>query len=202
MATDLRPCRVRLATAVGLLSICVITGPGPSRAESLYREDTFRPLIADARAQAVGDVLTVQVYEISNVSTSTDVNTQRKNNVSVAASNASSKPKSLGLDTHGDFQGGGSTQRSSRLLATLTVTVKDIQANGDLVVGGDQILMINGERQFVFLEGRVRPQDITDNNSVLSTRLADARITFVGEGDLSERQKKAWWRNILDWLGV
>lgn len=203
MSSDRQQNVVSKVWRVGLALGLYLVNAGPSiHAESLYRENAFRPLIADAHAQAVGDALTVQVYEISNVSTSTDVNTQRKNNVNVTASNAASKSKSIGLDTNGDFQGGGSTQRTSRLLATLTVTVKEVQSNGDLMVGGDQILMINGERQYVLLEGRVRPQDINENNTVLSTRLADARITFTGEGDLSERQKKAWWRNIVDWLGV
>jgi flagellar L-ring protein precursor FlgH len=52
------------------------------------------------------------------------------------------------------------------------------------------------------LDGRVRPQDISDGNLVLSTRLADARITYVGEGDLSDRARRAWWRRFLDAVGL
>jgi flagellar L-ring protein precursor FlgH len=54
----------------------------------------------------------------------------------------------------------------------------------------------------VSLEGRVRPQDISDGNVVLSTRLAEARITYLGEGELSQRQQRAWWRKLLDWVGM
>jgi flagellar L-ring protein precursor FlgH len=53
----------------------------------------------------------------------------------------------------------------------------------------------------VTLEGLVRPVDITDGNVVQSTRIADARITYVGEGDLTERGRRAWWRKLLDALG-
>jgi flagellar L-ring protein precursor FlgH len=56
--------------------------------------------------------------------------------------------------------------------------------------------------QVNFLEGRVRPQDISDGNVVVSSRLADAKITYVGQGDLAERQKPAWWRKVFDWLGL
>jgi flagellar L-ring protein FlgH len=54
----------------------------------------------------------------------------------------------------------------------------------------------------VTLEGRVRPQDISDGNVVLSTRLAEARITYLGEGEVSQRQQRAWWRKLLDWAGM
>jgi flagellar L-ring protein precursor FlgH len=80
--------------------------------------------------------------------------------------------------------------------------VRDVLPNGDLLVGGEQLLAINDEQQKVVLQGRVRPQDISDGNVVLSTRLADASITYQGEGTLSERQQRAWWRKLLDWVGL
>jgi flagellar L-ring protein precursor FlgH len=173
----------------------------PAGAESLYREDTFRPLVGDHKAYRAGDVVTVQVLENSSASTSTDTTTQRKNNLSATLTTPPSHQRSVGLSTSGDFDGGGTTQRTSRLLATLTVTVRDVLNNGDLHVAGEQILTVNGEQYRVELEGRVRPQDISDANVVLSTRLADARITYVGQGDLSERQKRSVWRSVMDWLG-
>jgi flagellar L-ring protein precursor FlgH len=88
------------------------------------------------------------------------------------------------------------------VLITLGVTVREVLANGDLRVSGEQMLAVNGEQQRVTLEGRVRPSDVSDGNVVLSTRLADARITYVGEGELSQRQERAWWRKLLDWAGM
>ena len=92
--------------------------------------------------------------------------------------------------------------RAGKLLAQLTVTVKELMPNGDMRIGGEQLLLINEEHQRINLEGRVRPQDISEANVVPSSRLADAKITYVGEGDLAERQKAAWWRKTLDWLGL
>ena len=91
---------------------------------------------------------------------------------------------------------------TNKLLATLTVTVTEVLPNRELRVAGEQLLTVNEELQKVNLEGRVRPQDISDGNVVLSTRLADARITYVGEGDVSERARRSAWRRIFDWLGL
>ena len=101
-----------------------------------------------------------------------------------------------------DFDGGGRTQRASRLLTTLTVTVQEVLDSGLLRVAGTQSLTVNDELQRVTLEGLVRPLDVTDGNVVLSTRIAQARITYVGEGDLTERGRRAWWRKLLDALGL
>jgi flagellar L-ring protein precursor FlgH len=175
---------------------------GTAGAESLYNEADFRALASDNKAFRVGDVITVQVYENSSASTKTNTATQRKNNLNGSVTLL--KPGftyGASAAVGGDFAGGGSTQRANNLLATLTVTVREVMANGELRVAGEQLLTVNGESQKVNVEGRVRPQDISTDNAVLSTRLADARITYLGNGDLSERQRRAWWRVVLDVLG-
>jgi flagellar L-ring protein precursor FlgH len=150
----------------------------------------------------VGDVLTVQVVENSAASANTDTGTRRSNNNSVQVSRPKLGPVSVGLAVAGDFDGGGRTARAGNLLAQLSVTVREILPNGDLRVSGEQLLLINEEQQKIDLEGRVRPQDISDGNVVVSSRLADAKINYVGQGDLADRQKPAWWRKVVDWLGL
>jgi flagellar L-ring protein precursor FlgH len=171
-------------------------------AESLYQEQSFRPLIADNKAFRVGDLLTVQVFENSSASTSAETGTRRGNSLSAGVSNRSGSVGKADLGVSGEFDGGGKTQRANRLLATLTVSVREVLPNGDLRIGGEQILTVNEEPQKVNLEGRVRPIDVSDGNVVLSTRLADAKISYVGEGDLAERNKRPWWRNFLDAVGL
>jgi flagellar L-ring protein precursor FlgH len=171
-----------------------------AQADTLYQEETFRPLTADNKAFRVGDVITVQVFENASATTSADTDTRRKNAVS-ADLTQNAKARGVALSTNGDFDGGGRTQRSNRVLITLSVSVRGLLPNGDLQVAGEQSLVINGEQQKVTLEGRVRPQDVSDGNVVLSTRLADARISYHGEGALTERQQRPWWRQFLDWAG-
>jgi flagellar L-ring protein FlgH len=190
----------RMARRIAIAACLVVSVA--AGAESLYQEQSFRPLTADNKAFRVGDVLTVQVYENSSAVTSADTGTRRSNTLSGGLSHRGSTVSQTSLGTGGEFDGGGKTERTNRVLATLTVTVKAILPNGDLQVGGEQLLTVNQEPQKVTLEGRVRPLDISDGNIVLSTRLADAKITYVGEGDLAERSKRPWWRSVLDWAGL
>ncbi|MDM0122185.1 flagellar basal body L-ring protein FlgH [Variovorax arabinosiphilus] len=172
-------------------------------AESLYLEGAFRPLTADNKAFKIGDALTVQVFENSSATSSANTGTRRANDISGSVTHESGRRVGqLGIGVTGDFDGGGRTQRTNKLLATLTVTVLEVLPNRELRVAGEQLLTVNDEVQKVNLEGRVRPQDISDGNVVLSTRLADAHITYVGEGDVSDRARRSAWRRIVDWLGL
>jgi flagellar L-ring protein precursor FlgH len=76
-----------------------------------------------------------------------------------------------------------------------------VMPGGQLRIAGTQDLTVNDESQRVRLEGVVRSVDITDGNVVQSTRIADARITYVGEGEITERSRRSWWRKLLDTLG-
>lgn len=171
--------------------------------QSLYEESSFKAPAADVKARRVGDVLTVQVLENSAASANADTGTRRSNNLSVGVTHPNNGP-GLGasIAAGGEFDGGGRTARAGKLLAQLTVSVKEVLHNGDLRIAGEQSLLINEEQQRINLEGRVRPQDVSDGNVVLSSRIADAKITYVGEGDLAARQKPAWWRQVLDWMGL
>ncbi|GAB7541605.1 flagellar basal body L-ring protein FlgH [Cupriavidus sp. 8B] len=194
--------QTRFAGAV-LLALCTMGNITQASAESLYGEQTYRPLIADNKAFRVGDVITVQVYENSSATTSTDTTSQRKNNLNVGVNTLPTGRQFGGsVAVSGDFDGGGTTQRANKLLATLTVSVREVLPSGDLKVGGEQLLTVNDEQHKVTVEGRVRPQDISDGNVVLSTRLAEAHINYVGDGELSDRQRRAWWRKLLDLLGL
>lgn len=188
--------------AAGLL---VAIGTLCSQAQSLYEPASFRSLTADNKAFRAGDVVTVQVIENATATANADTGSRRGGavaaNVSRSRSDNSGLGLGVGLDLHGDFDGGGRTARAGKLLAQLSVTVREVLPNGDLRLEGEQLLKINDEQQRIKLQGRVRPQDISDGNIVLSTRLADAQITYLGDGDLSERQRPAWWRRLLDQIG-
>jgi len=148
-----------------------------AQAQSLYQEETYRPLASDRKAHRVGDVITVQVFEQSSASSSTDTSTQRNNGLKASLSLLPSGTQRAGaIEVGGAFDGGGVTQRANRLLAILSVNVVAVLPNGDLKVSGEQLLTINNEQHKVNLEGRVRPQDLASDNTVMSTRLADARI--------------------------
>jgi flagellar L-ring protein FlgH len=170
-------------------------------AQSLFREEDWRGLTADQKAYRPGDVLTVQVFENSSATSSADTGTRRTNQLQAELAHGSTKVGQTAIGVNGEFDGGGRTQRTSRLLTTLTVTVQEVLAGGQLRVAGTQSVTVNDELQRVTLDGVVRPVDISDGNIVQSTRIAQARITYVGEGDLTERGRRSWWRKLLDAVG-
>ena len=176
--------------------------PSCALADSLYKPQTFRALTSDRKAAVVGDLLTIQVFENATATTSADTSTRRNASARAGLVRPSGSSVSAALQTSGDFDGGGSTQRTNRFLTTVSVTVREILPNGDLRVEGEQTLRLNDERQTVNIQGRVRPVDISDGNVVMSNRLADARITLVGDGDLTDRQRRNWWKYVTDLLGL
>lgn len=181
-----------------VLAACAVQ---PVGAQSLFQEENWRGFTADQKAYRPGDVLTVQVFENSSATTTAETGTRRTNHLSAELAHGSKRVGQTSIGVGGDFDGGGRTQRASRLLATFTVTVQEVLPGGQLRIAGTQSLTVNEEQQRVSLEGVVRPVDISDGNVVQSTRIAQARITYVGEGDLTDRARRSWWRRLLDALG-
>ena len=175
-------------------------------AESLYREASFRSLTSDNRAYRAGDVLTVLVVENASASASANTTTEKRGGVGVSVVVPTQILKSGGgaasVDLNDDFTGKGSINRSGRVLAQLSVTVMAVAPNGDMIIAGKQLIEVNDEKQSIVLEGRVRPVDVSESNTVLSSRIADAKITYVGDGVLAEKQRPGILTRILSWLGL
>ncbi|MBK4735691.1 flagellar basal body L-ring protein FlgH [Noviherbaspirillum pedocola] len=174
-----------------------------THADSLFRgESGFRSLTGDKRAYRVGDMLTILVYE--NSSASANANTTTEKNGSLLFKWRSTNRAENGSLQLGDaFGGKGQIQRSGKMLAQLSVTVREVDpVSGLLTVAGDQQLLVNDEKQEIKLVGKVRPIDIMDNNTVPSNRLADARISYIGDGVLSEKQHPGILTRLLSWLGI
>jgi flagellar L-ring protein precursor FlgH len=88
-----------------------------------------------------------------------------------------------------DFEGSGSADQSNELKGEITVTIAQVLANGNLVVRGEKWIGINQGREFIQLEGIVRPEDVRPDNTVLSQRVANAYIHYGGEGMLADANR-------------
>jgi flagellar L-ring protein FlgH len=195
--------KASLLALVGALgSLAMPAGVHADDSVSMFDEQTYRPLVAEHNAFRVGDVLTVVVQEVATASSSADLRSQRSFSVSAAAGTSEAGPYSASADTATQSNGIGRTDRTGRLLAQLSVRVTQVAANGDLVVSGRQSLKINGEEQRIVLSGLVRTRDIADDNTVLSSRIADARIEFDGRGFVSNQSKPGWLAQLFTLLGL
>ena len=183
--------------------------PHATSAGSLWR-DTSRGLFADFRAAHVGDLLTVLIDENPRAAGDATTRSEREGSYSMGidglfgltAAIARAYPdldphQLIGLASSSSFQGGGSTERSSRIRASIAVRVRRVLPNGDLFVEGTKVLLVNEEELHIYVSGVVRPADIAQDNSVSSSRLADAEIEFAGRGGLTDAQRPGWLAQIL-----
>lgn len=199
---------VGLACAVGLLcplsSAMAQAAPAAPSADSgtMFNPQFYRALVADQKAFRVGDALTVLVQESSSASSSVDARASRDQEIGLRGQTLGQETRGLTGGTTSSNEGGGQVARSGRVTAQITVTVKEVLPNGELLVDGQQTVDLNGEAQIISVNGRVRPRDISDNNAVLSSRLADARIRYVGEGYLADKSQPSIWSRFVTWIGL
>lgn len=165
------------------------------------------------RASRVGDTVTIIVDEKSSALNKGDTKANKKSEVTNTIDNLGglmTKLSSLisGLNpanlltasAESKFKGDASTRRQGQLTAKITATVEDILRNGNMVIKGEQHLKVNKEEQVLVVEGIIRPYDILPDNTVLSSALADARISYTGFGIVAEKQSPGWLVRALDYI--
>jgi flagellar L-ring protein precursor FlgH len=166
-------------------------------------------LFEDQRARRVGDMLTITLVESTNASKEAKTNTKKKNAVDIrnptllGATPQFSTPGLLPLssnrnntlanklDSTHDFSGSGDSSQKNSLSGSITVTVAEVLPNGYLVVRGEKLITLNQGDEYVRFSGIVRPQDIR-NNSVQSTQVANAQITYAGKGQVADANALGW----------
>lgn len=183
----------------------------PSRG-SLF-SDALPGYLEDTRAVRVGDMLMINVDENSDAQGTANT-ALTKSSSGTAGIDAflglvpmlrkaypTMDPKKL-LDyaSQSQFTGTGNTSRNGQLSGTIAVRVVREMPNGDLFLEGTKVVLINNEEYHLYISGLVRPTDIAQDNSVLSSRVADAQIEFTGRGDLADQQRKGWFAKFVDWI--
>lgn len=178
----------------------------------IYSDRTALDLYADNRAKGVGDVVTVKIVETSSGAKKASTQTTRGSSISGGISslfgfekwlsnrNANYTPSATNLSATltNDFNGSGETKRDSTVTATISARIIDRTMEGNLVLRGYREIRVNNESQFIILSGIVRPEDISKDNTVLSSNIADARIEYGGTGVLADKQQPGWLSRGID----
>jgi flagellar L-ring protein precursor FlgH len=176
--------------------------PNAAATADLYRPGTWAALASDRPAAKVGDSLTVIIDEVSSASDSASSGTKKKSHVGAQIAATPSFNVAGSLDMGSGYSGSGQTQHTHKMVAQLSVVVDAVLPNGDLHVTGSQALKVNHEKTNIRLSGRVRTADIDSNNTVLSTRLADAVIDYDGSGFIDRNNRPGLFTRILSWIGL
>lgn len=183
------------------IAMTFVALPGAALADNLYRGSNWPAMSTDRKASRVGDVLTVVVYE--NAESSNTTKSDSKRNTQLGGSLSAGRVNENGnLNFGGGYAGGGGVQRSDRVVAQISVTVRHVLPNGDMEVSGQQNMRLNGEATLIGIEGRVRPEDILSDNRVLSSRLADAKVIYDGKGFVAKSAKPGLINRVFRFLGL
>jgi flagellar L-ring protein precursor FlgH len=182
--------------------------PKPISEGSLWTPNTpYSDLFGDLRAHSVGDVVTVNIVERAEALQSASTETSRDSSLSASVSSLFGAPLSAGGfkpeaagSLENDFEGSGVTQRKDNLVATVTAKVVEVLPGGLLRIEGYRDVTINNERHYILLRGVVRPVDISPDNSVPSTSVADSQIIYSGSGVVSDKQRPGWMTRALDYV--
>jgi flagellar L-ring protein precursor FlgH len=207
---DLAPVHAAWGFTLFALLLFLVAMVASTRADSLWNtgEGSARSMFADRKAAAKGDILTIIVAESAVAQSSQNKSSTRES----ALQDAISRFIYPGLGTHkgnlpgmassgsASYSGGGDVSNSQSLSSRAAVLVTDVLPNGNLVIEGVRVVTFSGETQYVVLRGIVRRDDITRDNSVVSTNIADARVEFHSEGTLTEAQKRGWLAKIYEKL--
>ncbi|WP_323814617.1 flagellar basal body L-ring protein FlgH [Cellvibrio sp. NN19] len=176
------------------------TMPIPQRTEgSLYQDAYGLNLFDDRKAHFVGDVITVTLSERTVSRKSSGVATGKKSTVDFNAgpllgANPTFKGRELTTTLEQDrtFDGSADADQSNSLQGNITVTVAEILPNGNLMVRGEKWITLNRGDEFIRISGMIRPDDIAPDNTILSTRLANAKISYSGTGELANSSSMGW----------
>jgi flagellar L-ring protein precursor FlgH len=161
-------------------------------AESLWQPEAAKSQYADKRAAKVGDIVTVLIVETATSSQSASTNAKKDSSLSTDGG-AGTLLKNIPALSYGggdSMKASGATTRTSTFTTTMTATITKINDNGNMQIEGSRFVQTNAEKEEVKLSGIIRPQDITTDNTVSSACIADAKITHVGSGAISSRQKE------------
>ncbi|HHT9135710.1 MAG TPA: flagellar basal body L-ring protein FlgH [Candidatus Wunengus sp. YC60] len=164
-------------------------------------------LFSDNRARGIGDIVTVNISESTEITGKEDSSADSSNShsISVDSSNFLSKIKDISgylpnitADTSHNFSGKGDYESNRNINLELTAVVTEILANGNLIIEGNRDVNINSEKYNIKLSGIVRPIDISIDNEVQSSSIANANITLEGKGFLTRAGKRGWWNRIRE----
>lgn len=179
--------------------------PAAQNNGSIYQAGFENNLYGDRKAFRVGDIITITLNEKTQASkkASSDISKDSKNKLGLTSMFGSSLTTnnpvgsgdlSLSAEYSGNRESKGDSQagQSNSLTGSITVTVADVMPNGIIAVRGEKWMTLNTGNELVRIAGLVRADDIATDNTVPSTRVADARITYSGTGSFADASQPGW----------
>jgi len=191
---------------------------------SLFNETEVDQLFADGRARRVGDLVVVKIVEQTKADTKANTTAKKDNTnnygiggffgqnevafVPIVGANlpgvksAKTDPnyRTLALDTrsNSNLNATGETKRENYVTTSMAARVTRVLPGGLLQIEGARETRVNEETEYMVLTGMIRSKDVAADNSILSTQIADASISYHGKGVLGDKQRAGWFTRLMD----
>jgi len=182
-----------------------VSNPG-----SLFQPDRADYLFADNRATRVGDIVLVNIVEMSEATSESETTADRESSLDFGVDSFFGKSSFPGLPgdigetplvkagSTNEFEGEGETTLQTEVTATVAARVVRVLPNGLMQVRGGREVRVNGENQIIAVSGLIRARDIGPDNAISSNQLADAKIEYYGQGILADTQRPGWMTRMLN----
>tara|TARA_Y100001933_G_C18778895_1_gene471549 strand:- start:93 stop:758 length:666 start_codon:yes stop_codon:yes gene_type:complete len=167
---------------------------------SIYSNSSGGLFATDRRASKVGDILTVSLTEDFAASKSQSASASKSDSFSVdlpAIIDTQAKDAQLTAGGATTFSGTGAAAQTNSLRGQISVTVTKVFQNGNMEILGQKKMLLNNGDEYIRLSGIIRPEDISANNVIVSNRIANAQIAYIGAGDTADTGKKGWLSKAL-----
>jgi flagellar L-ring protein precursor FlgH len=164
---------------------------------SIYQAGHDVALFENATARRVGDTVTINLVESTAAQKSSSTKTAKTTKVDIPGPKLGGLPVTINgneilsanIENNRNFDGSGDSQLSNKLQGSITVTVAQRLANGNLLVRGQKWIGINQGREYIRIQGVIRPIDVLPDNSIPSFKVADASISYGGQGALADANR-------------
>jgi flagellar L-ring protein precursor FlgH len=165
----------------------------------------YTPLTSGARATSVGDIITIVLVERTQATKSNSADTSRNGNIGLTPPTTGVLSKlfsasDVAMGGQSGFTGKGNATQSNALNGEITVTIAAVYPNGTMLVKGEKALTLNRGDEFIQISGLVRQADISPDNRIASTRVADAKIIYTGKGEIARASRQGWLQRFFSMI--
>jgi flagellar L-ring protein precursor FlgH len=163
---------------------------------AIYNRGMDMTLFEDIKARRIGDILTVLLVEETSGQKSADNNLSQSADINIGAPTLGGVPYpdvSAGMNSNSNVTGESGSSQSNSLNGSIAVTVIDVLPGGNLLVQGEKWIQINQGKEYIRLHGIIRQRDVTPNNMILSTQVAEARIEYSSSGATGGNASVVGW---------
>jgi len=173
---------------------------------SLFKVNYVNNIYSDSKAHRVGDIISVVLNENTQAQKNAKTELKKENSASLdplvgfGAQSINFKGDAIqfGLNQESDFKGDSKSNQGNSLSGNISVHVLRVLPNGNLMIRGEKWMTLNNGDEYIRLTGVIRAQDISSNNTIVSNKVANARIQYAGTGSFADAQEQGWFTKFFN----